>query len=525
MTFEFPLRRREATLGLTAALLGGRHAWAQPGRSPWFDDAGRPTALAREALALLTAAADDGLDPQDYGVAALGPALAASSAPNAESSARLGAALTAALQRLLSDLALGRVDPRAIHHRFSVAPRAGFDAAATLQAALARGRLAEAVAVARPPLPLYGQLMQALARYRALAGHPAWSRTLPALPLPRGARAGKLEPGQPWAGVATLAARLAALGDLAPGGAAPTVYDAALVEAVRGFQGRHGLTVDGVLGRATVAALEAAPAVRARQIALMMERLRWTPLMQGPRMVVVNIPEFQLRAYEVVDGRITVRAQMRVIVGQALDKQTPLFDERMRFIEFSPYWNVPPSIARAETVPRLRRDPGYWAREGFEFVGAGGAADPVLSGPKLDAVLAGALRIRQRPGPANALGDIKFVFPNRDHIFLHHTPSTGLFARERRDFSHGCIRVEDPVALARFVMAGMPGWDEARIRAAMAGGTSTTVALAEPVPVVIAYGTVLVKDGRIHFLDDVYRHDARLQAALDARHPRPAGVP
>jgi murein L,D-transpeptidase YcbB/YkuD len=242
-------------------------------------------------------------------------------------------------------------------------------------------------------------------------------------------------------------------------------------------------------------------------------------------MVVVNIPEYVLRAYEGIDGRIRLRLNMRVIVGKAMDHETPLFDERMRSIEFSPYWNVPPSIARAETVPRLRRDPGHWDRQGFEFVAPDGSVDTVLSRNKLDAVLAGRLRIRQRPGPANALGDVKFVLPNQNHIFLHHTPSVGLFARERRDFSHGCIRVEDPVALARFVMDGMPGWDEARIRSQMALGTSTHVALQQPLPVVIAYGTVLVKDGRTHFFSDVYGHDARLQAAIDSLHNRPREIP
>jgi L,D-transpeptidase YcbB len=491
---------------------------------------GRPTTAAREAVALLAAADAHGLDPQDYRAAALADALQRSATGDAAAAARLAAALGPALLRFLSDLAFGRVDPRRIHHRFSVAPRAGFYPAAVLQLALDRGRVADAVAAAMPPLPVYGQLMRALGAMRALAGDPAWARPLPALPLPprgaKGGRTGKVEPGQPWDGLPLLAARLARLGDLppgVPGGPPPAAYEGELVDAVRAFQTRHGLAVDGVIGRATLAALEATPAARAHQIALTMERLRWTPLMQGPRMVVVNIPEFVLRAYEVVDGRIRVQAEMRVIVGEALDKQTPLFDERMRFIEFSPYWNVPPSIARHETIPRLRRDPGYWTRQGFEFVAGGGGVDTVLTREKLDAVLAGTLRIRQRPGPANALGDIKFVFPNRDHIFLHHTPATGLFARDRRDFSHGCIRVEDPVALARFVMAGMAGWDEARIRAAMAGGSSTTVPLAEPVPVLIAYGTVLVKHGRTHFYDDVYGHDSRLQAALDARPP--AGRP
>ena len=187
-------------------------------------------------------------------------------------------------------------------------------------------------------------------------------------------------------------------------------------------------------------------------------------------------------------------------------------------------WNVPRSIARNELLPRLRRDPGYWAREGFEFVPTGGGgADAVLSEAKLDAVLAGALRIRQRPGPSNALGDIKFVFPNRESIYLHHTPSVGLFDRARRDFSHGCIRVEQPVALAAFALQGLMGWDEARIRRAMTEDPPATVRLAQPIPVVIAYGTALVKGGQVHFFDDLYGHDRVLDAAL--RRPRDPAFP
>jgi murein L,D-transpeptidase YcbB/YkuD len=250
---------------------------------------------------------------------------------------------------------------------------------------------------------------------------------------------------------------------------------------------------------------------------LTLERLRWTPLLQGRRMIVVNVPEFVLRAYEVSDGRVDVQLAMKVIVGKAMDTRTPLFDEDMRAIEFSPYWNVPPSIARAEVVPRLRRDPGYFAQQGFEFVTAGGAVVNELSAAHLDAVVRSGWRIRQRPGARNALGGIKFVFPNRNNIYLHHTPAESLFGRDRRDFSHGCIRVEQPLALARFVLQGEPGWTEERIRAAMETGESSTLRLSQPVPVLIAYSTVIVKGGRVFFYADIYGHDRALDRALRTR--------
>jgi L,D-transpeptidase YcbB len=472
---------------LIALLLAAAPVSAETALS-WLDGE-RPNAQAEHALALLADAASHGLDPQDYRV------------PAFDGAAHWPQALTDAMLRYLQDLHSGRVVPAQLHHQYRAPRRDGFDAAATLRAALAMQDLSLAVRQAAPALPQYERLREALARYRALVGHEAWQQRLP--PLPRPAR--KVEPGQAWAGWPMLQARLAALGD----GADTTT-------ALQAFQQRHGLEPDGVIGRASWAALQVTPAERVRQLELALERTRWTPLTQAPRMIVVNIPEFVLRAYEVQGERIAVEAQMKVIVGQALDTRTPMINETLRFIEFQPYWNVPASIARKELVPRLRRDPSYWQREGFEFVGAGGA-DAQLSEAKLQAVLAGALRIRQRPGPRNALGDIKFVFPNRESIYLHHTPSVGLFARARRDFSHGCIRVEQPVALAAFALHGQAGWDEARIGDAMTRGQPSTVALAQPVPVLIAYGTALVKEGRVHFFADLYGHDRALDAALKQR--------
>jgi len=498
----------------------------------WLDDGGRPTEQALQAVDRLEAVASHGLDPLDYGAGALRRSVTRAlqgPAPERAVADDLEQALTMAMQRYLADLHFGRIDPRQLHQSFAWPRQNDFDPAAVLRAALALGRLEYAEQAAMPRLPQYDRLREALVQQRALVGHAAWQQALPPLPRPPRSRAAKLEPGQAYQGLARLAARLTALGDLAgpampvpspaalPAPDAAPVYEGALVDAVKSFQLRHGLAADGVIGAATLKQLQHAPAARVRQIELTLERLRWTPLLQGPRMVVINIPEFVLRAYEVQDGRIQVRQTMKVIVGKAVDLRTPLFDEDMRFIEFSPYWNVPPSIARKELVPRLRRDPGYFARQGFEFVGADGRAGTTLSAAALDAVLAGRLRIRQRPGPQNALGDIKFVFPNRSNIYLHHTPATALFDRDRRDFSHGCIRVEQPVALAAFVLQGMPDWNEERIRLAMAAGVSSTLRLTEPVRVLIAYGTTLVKDGRIHFFEDIYGHDRLLDLALQRR--------
>jgi murein L,D-transpeptidase YcbB/YkuD len=208
---------------------------------------------------------------------------------------------------------------------------------------------------------------------------------------------------------------------------------------------------------------------------------------------------------------------MKIIVGKALDTRTPLFDEDMRFIEFSPYWNVPRSIVVRELLPQLRADPAHFDEQGYEFVTPDRRVVRTLTEEHLLALEHDGWRIRQRPGPKNALGAIKFIFPNNGNIYLHHTPSPRLFARQRRDFSHGCVRVEAPVALARFVLQDDPHWNHERIEEAMGSGVSRTIRLRDPLPVLLAYSTVVVKQGMVFFYDDLYGHDRLLDDALRAR--------
>jgi murein L,D-transpeptidase YcbB/YkuD len=475
---------------------------------------------AEQAVELLSAAGTHGLEPRDYEAAQLRQSVqdaGGGTVLDVSTAATLDRKLTQAMERYLADLRRGRIDPQQLPHGYAAPQRDEFDPSAYLRAALAGQRLPAAARDAAPRIPQYERLRAALAQYRLLVDHPAWRSPLPALPPGQSGTPPKLEPGQAYAGLPLLRERLIALGDLNPASATTPDYDSTLVEALRSFQQRHGLSADGVIGKATLAQLGVPPAARVRQIELALERLRWTPLLQASRMVVINIPEFVLRAYEVQGEQIIVRESMKVIVGKAMDTRTPLFVEQMRYIEFSPYWNVPPSIARGEVVPRLRRDPEYFEREGFEFVTGSGQIVNALAPAMLDDVVAGRARIRQRPGDRNALGDIKFVFPNSDNVYLHHTPAIRLFERDRRDFSHGCIRIERPVALAQFVLKGMPEWTEDRIRQAMGRGESATLRLADPLPVLIAYGTVIVKAGWIYFFDDIYGHDRRLDAALRER--------
>jgi L,D-transpeptidase YcbB len=485
--------------------------------APWFED-GRPTPEARQAVSLLSAAADHGLDPGDYGAQALGDLLARAQQQALPVAAQSSAepSLTRLFEHFLADLHVGRVDPQAVEQRYRAAGGERFEPSKALQRALQQKNLALAVQEAEPAHPQYAALRRALAQYRRIATEGGWEHPLPALPK-RTRGQPKLESGQDWSGVVALARRLRFLGDLGSEPVTGPRYDGPLVDAVRRFQMRHGLTADATLGPSTLAALEVSPTARVRQLELSLERLRWTPHARQGRMIEVSLPEFALRAYQVRDGVVQQELEMKVIVGKAPQHPTPVFDQDLRFVEFSPYWNVPLSIARTETIPKLRKDPDHFADQGFEFVRRDGTVEVGLEDSHLDAVLSGQMRLRQRPGSRNALGSVKFVFPNQDNIYLHHTPSVGLFERDRRDFSHGCIRVEQPRDLAEFVLRGMAGWDRARIDAAMEKGSSQTLRLSESVPVVLTYGTSRVQGEQIYFYRDLYGLDRVLDRALRQR--------
>ena len=490
-------------------VLGSQSAGAQ-----WLTH-GKPNALAKQAIVELQSATREGLDPRDYLADALAREqlyLLTTNQPDHIRQAQFNAQLTQAMTRYLNDLALGRVSAREVHHYFDgVSPRL-FDATTVLNQALKDGNIRQAVLLAEPRFPLYANLKGALAKYQDLSHHVAWQSPLP-MPTHR-----KLEPGQTYQSMPMLRERLLLLGDLSAMERQPgDVYDGPMVAAVKAFQSRHGLDEDGVVGKRTLAALNVTPVQRTEQIMLSMERLRWTPLHQGDRLIAVNLPGFMLYAYEIdTKGRVDVKVEMRVVVGKSLNHRTPIFDEDMQYIEFSPYWNVPPSIARNEIIPALRKDPGYLNTQQMEFVDAAGNISTDVTAAKIKAVLSGQLRIRQRPGLHNALGAIKFIFPNNDNIYMHHTPATHLFSRDRRDFSHGCIRLEQPVELAKFVLANQPEWTEQRIMDAMAAGQSKTIRLKDPLPVLIGYSTVLSRNGTVFFYPDIYGHDATLRKALNA---------
>jgi murein L,D-transpeptidase YcbB/YkuD len=287
------------------------------------------------------------------------------------------------------------------------------------------------------------------------------------------------------------------------------------VDAVKRFQDRHALEPDGVIGPGTLAAVNVPLAARVRQIELALERIRWVPALPARPTIVVNVPLFLLYAFDWDDRADPMK--MRVVTGKSAGHETPLFMEQMRYVVFRPYWNPPPSILRKEILPRARKDPTYLDRQNMEIVASGEDDAPSLPATpaNLDKVAAGKLVLRQRPGPKNSLGLAKFIFPNANNVYMHGTPAKQLFSRARRDYSHGCIRVEDPPRLAEWVLRSNADWDRARIEEAMAGERPTQVNLADHVTVIIFYDTVTVDpDGVVHFGNDYYGHDARLEAAL-----------
>lgn len=473
----------------------------------WTTAKGTPTEAAVAMTTRLAAAADHGLDSAAYRLPSDGAAAAGDRLQMRD------VALTLATLRYMRHLHVGRVDPRRLGLRLQ-AWAEPHDFPQLLADALGAGRVPEAVDALAPPFAVYRALMGALVRYRALAGV-----DLPPVPAVKTS----VHTGDDWPGVTAVARRLVALGDLdaaaAPAAGAMT-YGEPLASSVRRFQSRHGLTPDGTIGPRTVAAFQVPVATRTEQITLALERLRWLPDLGTRRVVVVNIPMFRLWAWEagLLDGPPV--QTMPVIVGRAMRHHTPVFVETLDHLIFRPYWNVPTSILRNEVLPAQRRNPGYLSAQQMEIVrGPGDDATVVPATPDaLAALAAGTLRLRQRPGPHNALGLVKFVFPNRESVYMHGTPSPSLFARDRRDFSHGCIRLADPPSLAAWALRGVPGWTPARIAAAMDAERSELVPVAAPIDVVLFYMTASVGPGddTLHFADDIYGHDRTLARALGA---------
>lgn len=352
----------------------------------------------------------------------------------------------------------------------------------------------------------FAGLAAAHERYRALVADGGWPRVPPGPTLSPGDR---VDPER----LAALVARLAAEGDLPRTAARPAIvnvsadspsgsgalYDEEIAAAVRRFQARHGLEPDGKVGPATLAALGVSAAERLAQIELNLERWRALPPDLPERRIEINLPGYELTTFE--GGAPSGR--MKVVVGKP-SSPTPLFEDRVTHVVLRPYWNVPAGITGRELVPQARRNPSSLAARGFEVQAGGRWVSPT----RVD-WSRGSYRIRQRPGAGNSLGLVKFVLAGQSLIYLHDTPESHAFARSSRALSHGCVRLEQPLDLAAWLLAGQGGWSEERIRETVASGGERWVRLEEEVPVFVRYFTAWIgDDGRVEFRDDVYRKEA-----------------
>ncbi len=499
----------------------------------WIKD-GQPTS---QALGIIHALQDSeltGLRATDYDgprwndrVSHLGPSSSASDL------GRFDLALTVSAMRYLADVHSGRISPKYFKFGLDIRQKR-YDVADFLRTRLVSAPdVAPVLAEVEPPYPGYQRTKAALERYLGLekAGDP---QALPRVKTP-------VKPGDLYPNLAQLDQRLLQLGDL-PQDAVVDIqsgtYQGAIVEAVKHFQERSELTADGALGPATIQQLNVPLHQRVAQLRLALERWRWLPHDLPSRFLAVNIPGFTLYAYENQHVSLTIP----VVVGRAFrgDKrtalpsdihQTPVFMDEMEYVIFRPYWNIPVNITRKEILPALKKDPDYLAKHQYEVYDTEHSvviSQEHLDNKLLEQLQSGGLELRQKPGPGNSLGLIKFVFPNDYDVYLHGTPETQLFARSRRDYSHGCIRVQDPVGLAEWTLRGDPQWTRENILAATKGDYPVKkqarsgeanepfeVKLSKPIPVLILYATAYVEeDGDVGFFDDIYGYDKDLERAL-----------
>jgi len=466
--------------------------WTRPGRVD-------------ELLNLLATAESHGLDSEDY---YLTPLKALRERVAHSEDAGLAAAfdllLTESLIRFGYHQRFGKVNPQLIEPawNFTRQFRPGQDPVHTLTEAVAAPSLAGFLGQWLDRGPLYRSLQDRLAEYRGLAAAGGW----PAVP-----DGPALKPGAGDPRLTVLRERLLVSGDLPRTTPAPEAYDENLVAGVRRFQARHGLDTDGVLGARTLAAMNVPVNARIDQLRLSLERARWVLEDTAGKVLVVNVA-----GYEVFAARNgTPFWRRRAVVGTQA-RETPIFKASMTYLDLNPTWTVPPTILREDILPKVRRDPGYLRSQNISVLDRKGrpvnaaAINWYAVGSRPPYIL------RQDPGPRNALGRIKFMFPNSHSVFLHDTPSRGLFEQAERNFSSGCIRLDDPLSLAEILLADPDRWNRGTLEAAIATGKTQTVRLPKPWPILILYWTAeLDGEDRVRFLPDVYRRDPPLLKALN----------
>jgi murein L,D-transpeptidase YcbB/YkuD len=481
----------------------------------WLGNADTEKNIA-EVLTLLANATVHGLNPKNYDTEMLWQKFQPSLKLKPDAYKELAlydTALSISLLRFLHDLHYGRVNPQGINFNLKLREKKLIDLPVLIKNSLSQKTLAGLTLLVEPKLKQYQKLKPALAKYRQLAAN---------APVFKLEVKKTLHPGESHPKIAELRQFLITVGDLPEektinGTEKSSLYTPAIVTGVKKFQKRHGLNADGNIGESSVDAFNVPLTQRVIQIELAMERLRWLPELSTGASIIVNIPSFQLWAFDTFDQQDTNVVNMRVVVGNALKTQTPVLMAEMRFIDFMPYWNVPYSIIKNELLPKLIQNNHYLDKDNMELVSVnhGTETPTAFNRESMNLLKEGKLRIRQRPGDKNALGKVKFIFPNKDDVYLHDTPSNALFSKSRRDFSHGCVRVQNPEKLAEFALKNQDNWTPETIKIAMNTPKTQRVLLKKPIPVLFFYTTAFFdQNDDLEFYLDIYGHDTVLLGAL-----------
>ena len=448
----------------------------------------------------------DGLDPADYHLAAIEALLQKrETAPTADVAADLDILLTDAVAAMLDHVRFGRVRPSSLDPHWNVDPREG---ATPLEEEVARVAAAPSIETAiegaKPDHFIYRGLKSALSDLREIEAKGGW----PQVPAGKAVKPGTSSPRVP-----VIRSRLVASGELGGGGSASAVYDRALQEAVKRFQARHRIESKGVIDKATVDAMNVTAGERVAQLRVNLERARWVLGGLQSDFLLVNLPAF--KAYLIRGGKNVWEA--RTQIGEDA-MQTPAFRAEMRTIVFNPDWTVPPTILAEEVLEGMRKDESYLTRKELVVFDKD---NQQVDASSVDWGSASAddfpYTIRQLPSEGNALGQVKFLFPNKYSIYLHDTPNKRLFESGERTFSHGCIRLENPLELAAILLEGQGGWTSAKIAETVQSDATENVELRNRLPVLIVYWTVSVgANGEVRYMNDIYNLDPPVVAALGA---------
>jgi len=496
------------THGVTASKIDSKllEIYQYNNLKPLWIENGKPEKRAHDILVTLENSINHGLNPSDYFVRNIRLFWKSN---DLSSLAQLDILLTLGMLRYVVDQREGRIEPKLIDPKlFATAHDVEIDREALFSEALKAPDMNKFLERQAPQFFQYRRLVTKLAEYRKIAGEGGW-KTIPDGPA--------LQLGMTGDRVTPVRKRLAVTGEFEGTDLNSVHFDKKLAEGIRTFQKRHNLTADGVLGKKTLTAMNVSVSSRITQIIVNMERYRWLKPMDESRIVAVNIAGFE--AYAGKSGEFDL--SMPVIVGKTYH-ETPVFNDFIKYVEINPYWTLPPSIARNETLPKLQQDPSYLVQNKMRLFKGWGNNAPELDSTAIDWSQVSprqmnAYRIRQDPGPHNALGTLKLVFPNQYDVYLHDTPSHELFNRERRAFSHGCIRLSRPAEMAAYVLGGEENkWTKERIKAVVQSRKRTIVKPQKPVPIIITYRTAVVnkEDQAIYFYEDIYGRDALLANAI-----------